>query len=56
MFFRYAVISQRDDGRAWIEFGGGGYGEDGVRSPWEELETRRRNLSAAVDLCLIDLA
>ncbi|MEL1251486.1 hypothetical protein [Aurantiacibacter gilvus] len=45
-FFRYAVISERDDGRAWIEFGGGGYGEDGVRSGWEALEPHRRDLSA----------
>lgn len=41
-FFRYAVISERDDGRAWIEFGGG----DRLGSGWEERETRRRDLSA----------
>ncbi len=43
VFFRYAVISERDDGRAWIEFGGG----DRLESGWEERETRRRDLSAA---------
>ena len=48
-FFRYAVISERDDGRAWIEAGGAGYAPGpaaGVRGAWEELPVYRRDISA----------